>query len=172
MTSKLKDCLKINHELTSIDEYPKLVFNGSYYVLKCRINVDCDDLEYFENSTEMEIVNKYFKKRILKFRDFKIYTNNKKCVYTFDYIKKYIDIYIRTLFGYGSHNINYSCDLQKEISNALKRNSIDPFTYFKNMFQIKKSTMNYNSKTYTNIVKVGFVFNGDIEIIEEIYYLK
>ena len=84
------------------------------------------------------------------------------------YIKEYLTIYIRHIFGYSAHKINYSCDLQKEISDSLKHKSIDPFTYFRSTIPIKKYTVNYKDNEYTNIMKVGFVFNGDINKIDSI----
>ena len=103
-----------------------------------------------------------------KVQDFKIYMNDDIYFYNPKYIKEYLNIYIRHIFGYSAHKINYSCDLQKEISDSLKYKSIDPFTYFRSTIPIKKYTVNYKDNEYTNIIKVGFVFNGDINKIDSI----
>ena len=52
-----------------------------------------------------------------KVQDFKIYANTDIYCYNPKYIKEYLNIYIRHIFGYSAHKINYSCDLQKEISD-------------------------------------------------------
>lgn len=165
--NKLGQCL-YEHKLVSLKGYPKLVFNGSYYIINCRIVIDDERFEDINNSSDSDIINKSYEKYMLKVQDFKIYMNDDIYFYNFKYIKEYLNIYIRHIFGYSAHKINYSCDLQKEISDSLKYKSIDPFTYFRSTIPIKKSTVNYKDNEYTNIIKVGFVFNGDINKIDSI----
>ena len=156
------------HKLVSLKGYPKLVFNGSYYTINCRIVINDVSFEDINNSSDSDIINKSYEKYMSKVQDFKIYADTDIYFYNFKYIKEYLNIYIRHIFGYSAHKINYSCDLQKEISDFLKYKSIDPFTYFISTIPIKKSTVNYKDNEYTNIMKVGFVFNGDINKIDSI----
>lgn len=156
------------HKLISLEDYPKLVFNGSYYTINCRIVINDERFEDINNSSDSDIINKSYEKYMSKVQDFKIYADTDIYFYNFKYIKEYLNIYIRHIFGYSAHKINYSCDLQKEISDSLKHKSIDPFTYFRSTIPIKKSTVNYKDNEYTNIIKVGFVFNGDVNKIDSI----
>lgn len=165
--NKLGQCL-YEHKLVSLKGYPKLVFNGSYYIINCRIVINDVSFEDINNSNDSDIINKSYEKYMSKVQDFKIYADTDIYFYNFKYIKEYLNIYIRHIFGYSAHKINYSCDLQKEISDSLKYKSIDPFTYFRSTIPIKKSTVNYKDNEYTNIMKVGFVFNGDINKIDSI----
>lgn len=165
--NKLGQCL-YEHKLVSLKGYPKLVFNGSYYIINCRIVIDDERFEDINNSSDSDIINKSYEKYMSKVQDFKIYADTDIYFYNFKYIKEYLNIYIRHIFGYSAHKINYSCDLQKEISDSLKYKSIDPFTYFRSTIPIKKYTVNYKDNEYTNIMKVGFVFNGDINKIDSI----
>lgn len=165
--NKLGQCL-YEHKLVSLKGYPKLVFNGSYYTINCRIVIDDERFEDINNSNDSDIINKSYEKYMSKVQDFKIYADTDIYFYNFKYIKEYLNIYIRHIFGYSAHKINYSCDLQKEISDSLKHKSIDPFTYFRSTIPIKKYTVNYKDNEYTNIIKVGFVFNDDINKIESI----
>ena len=162
--NKLGQCL-YEHKLVSLKGYPKMVFNGSYYTINCRIVIDDEDIN---NSNDSDIINKSYEKYMSKVQDFKIYMNDDIYFYNPKYIKEYLNIYIRYIFGYSAHKINYSCDLQKEISDSLKCKLIDPFTYFRSTIPIKKSTVNYKDNEYTIITKVGFVFNGDINKIDSI----
>ena len=156
------------HKLMSLKGYPKLVFNGSYYTINCRIVINDVSFEDINISNDSDIINKSYEKYMSKVQDFKIYADTDIYFYNFKYIKEYLNIYIRHIFGYSAHKINYSCDLQKEISDSLKYKSIDPFTYFRSTIPIKKYTVNYKDNEYTNIIKVGFVFNGDINKIDSI----
>lgn len=156
------------HKLVSLKDYPKLVFNGSYYTINCRIVIDDERFEDINNSSDSDIINKSYEKYMSKVQDFKIYADTDIYFYNFKYIKEYLNIYIRHIFGYSAHKINYFCDLQKEISDSLKRKSIDPFTYFRSTIPIKKSTVNYKDNDYTNIMKIGFVFNGDVNKVDSI----
>ena len=156
------------HKLVSLKGYPKLVFNGSYYIINCRIVIDDERFEDINNSNNSDIINKSYEKYMSKVQDFKNYADTDIYFYNPKYIKEYLNIYIRHIFGYSAHKINYSCDLQKEISDSLKYKSIDPFTYFRSTIPIKKYTVNYKDNEYTNIMKVGFVFNGDINKIDSI----
>lgn len=156
------------HGLVSLKDYPKLVFNGSYYIINCRIVINDVSFEDINNSNDSDIINKSYEKYMSKVQDFKIYADTDIYFYNPKYIKEYLNIYIRHIFGYSAHKINYSCDLQKEISDSLKHKSIDPFTYFRSTIPIKKYTVNYKDNEYTNIIKVGFVFNGDINKIDSI----
>lgn len=165
--NKLGQCL-YEHKLVSLKGYPKLVFNGSYYTINCRIVIDDERFEDINISSDSDIINKSYEKYMSKVQDFKIYANTDIYFYNPKYIKEYLNIYIRHIFGYSAHKINYSCDLQKEISGSLKCKLIDPFTYFRSTIPIKKSTVNYKDNEYTNIMKVGFVFNGDINKIDNI----
>lgn len=165
--NKLGQCL-YEHKLINLKGYPKLVFNGSYYTINCRIVIDDERFEDINNSSDSDIINKSYEKYMSKVQDFKIYANIDIYFYNPKYIKEYLNIYIRHIFGYSAHKINYSCDLQKEISDSLKCKLIDPFTYFRSTIPIKKSTVNYKDNEYTNIMKVGFVFNGDINKIDSI----
>lgn len=165
--NKLGQCL-YEHKLVSLKGYPKLVFNGSYYIINCRIVINDERFEDINNSSDSDIINKSCEKYMSKVQDFKIYMNDDIYFYNPKYIKEYLNIYIRHIFGYSAHKINYSCDLQKEISDSLKRKSIDPFTYFRSTIPIKKYTVNYKDNEYINIMKVGFVFNGDINKIDSI----
>lgn len=165
--NKLGKCL-YEHKLVSVKGYPKLIFNGSYYTINCRIVINDERFEDINNSSDSDIINKSYEKYMSKVQDFKIYMNDDIYFYNFKYIKEYLNIYIRHIFGYSAHKINYSCDLQKEISDSLKHKSIDPFTYFRSTIPIKKYTVNYKDNEYTNIIKVGFVFNGDINKIDSI----
>lgn len=165
--NKLGQCL-YEYKLVSFKGYPKLVFNGSYYIINCRIVIDDERFEDINNSSDSDIINKNYEKYMSKVQDFKIYMNDDIYFYNPKYIKEYLNVYIRHIFGYSAHKINYSCDLQKEISDSLKHKSIDPFTYFRSTIPIKKYTVNYKDNEYTNIMKVGFVFNGDINKIDNI----
>ena len=165
--NKLGQCL-YEHELVSLKDYPKLVFNGSYYIINCIIVINDVSFEDINNSSDSDIINKSYEKYMSKVQDFKIYMNDDIYFYNPKYIKEYLNIYIRHIFGYSAHKINYSCDLQKEISDSLKCKLIDPFTYFKSTIPVKKSTVNYKANDYTNIMKIGFVFNGDINKIDSI----
>ena len=165
--NKLGQCL-YEHKLVSLKDYPKLVFNGSYYTINCRIVINDERFEDINNSNDSDIINKSYEKYMSKVQDFKIYMNDDIYFYNPKYIKEYLNIYIRHIFGYSAHKINYSCDLQKEISDSLKCKLIDPFTYFKSTIPVKKSTVNYKDNDYTNIMKIGFVFNGDINKIDSI----
>ncbi len=165
--NKLGQCL-YEHELVSLKGYPKMVFNGSYYIINCRIIIDDERFEDINNSSDSDIINKSYEKYMSKVQDFKIYADTDIYFYNPKYIKEYLNIYIRHIFGYSAHKINYSCDLQKEISDSLKYKSIDPFTYFRSTIPIKKSTVNYKDNEYINIMKIGFVFNGDINKIDSI----
>ena len=165
--NKLGQCL-YEYKLVSLKGYPKMVFNGSYYIINCRIVIDDERFEDINNSSDSDIINKSYEKYMSKVQDFKIYMNDDIYFYNPKYIKEYLNIYIRHIFGYSAHKINYSCDLQKEISDSLKYKSIDPFTYFRSTIPIKKYTVNYKDNEYTNIIKVGFVFNGDINKIDSI----
>ena len=165
--NKLGQCL-YEYKLVSLKGYPKMVFNGSYYTINCRIVIDDERFEDINNSSDSDIINKSYEKYMSKVQDFKIYMNDDIYFYNPKYIKEYLNIYIRHIFGYSAHKINYSCNLQKEISDSLKYKSIDPFTYFRSTIPIKKSTVNYKDNEYTNIMKVGFVFNGDINKIDSI----
>ena len=156
------------HKLMSLKGYPKLVFNGSYYTINCRIVINDVSFEDINISNDSDIINKSYEKYMSKVQDFKIYADTDIYFYNFKYIREYLNIYIRHIFGYSAHKINYSCDLQKEISDSLKYKSIDPFTYFRSTIPIKKYTVNYKDNEYTNIIKVGFVFNGDINKIDSI----
>lgn len=156
------------HKLVSLKGYSKLVFNGSYYIINCRIVIDDERFEDINNSNDSDIINKSYEKYMSKVQDFKNYADTDIYFYNPKYIKEYLNIYIRHIFGYSAHKINYSCDLQKEISDSLKYKSIDPFTYFRSTIPIKKYTVNYKDNEYTNIMKVGFVFNGDINKIDSI----
>ena len=156
------------HKLVSLKGYPKLVFNGSYYTINCRIVINDVSFEDINISNDSDIINKSYEKYMSKVQDFKIYADTDIYFYNFKYIREYLNIYIRHIFGYSAHKINYSCDLQKEISDSLKYKSIDPFTYFRSTIPIKKYTVNYKDNEYTNIIKVGFVFNGDINKIDSI----
>lgn len=167
--NKLGQCL-YEYKLVSLEGYPKLVFNGSYYTVNCRIVIDDERFEDINISSISDIINKSYEKYMSKVQDFKIYVNTDIYFYNPKYIKEYLNIYIRYIFGYSAHKINYycDCDLQKEISDSLKRKSINLFTYFKSTIPIKKYTVNYKDNEYTNIMKVGFVFNGDINKIDSI----
>lgn len=167
ITSILNQRLRFTYKLRSLEMYPKFEFNEKYFVVKCRVIINNDELVRFIESEEMKNVNKKFEKYMINIKDFKIYTSEQKYFYNFKYIKEYLNMYIRSIFGYSAHKINYSCDLQKEIPNALNHKSINPFTYFKNTIPIKKYIMINNKDTYTNIIKVGFVFNGDIKQIDK-----
>ncbi len=167
IASILDQRLRFVYKLRSLEMYPKFEFNEKYFVVKCRVIINNDELVRFIESEEMENVNKKFEKYMINIKDFKIYTSEQKYFYNFKYVKDYLNIYIRSIFGYSAHKINYSCDLQKEIPNALNHKSINPFTYFKNTIPIKKYIMINNKDTYTNIIKVGFVFNGDIKQIDK-----
>ena len=165
--NKLGQCL-YEHKLISLEGYPKLVFNGSYYTINCRIVINDERFEDINISSDSDIINKSYEKYMSKVQDFKIYANTDIYFYNLKYIKEYLNIYIRHIFGYSAHKINYSCNLQKEISDSLKCKLIDPFTYFKSTIPVKKSTVNYKDNDYTNIMKIGFVFNGDINKIDSI----
>ena len=165
--NKLGQCL-YEYKLVSLKGYPKMVFNGSYYIINCRIVIDDERFEDINNSSDSDIINKSYEKYMSKVQDFKIYADTDIYFYNPKYIKEYLNIYIRHIFGYSAHKINYSCDLQKEISDSLKYKSIDPFTYFRSTIPIMKYTVNYKDNEYTNIIKVGFVFNGDINKIDSI----
>ena len=156
------------HKLVSLKGYPKLVFNGSYYTINCRIIINDVGFEDISDSNDSDIINKSYEKYMSKVQDFKIYADTDIYFYNFKYVKEYLNIYIRHIFGYSAHKINYSCDLQKEISDSLKYKSIDPFTYFRSTIPIMKYTVNYKDNEYTNIMKVGFVFNGDINKVDSI----
>lgn len=166
--SILDQRLRFTYNLRSLEMYPKFEFNEKYFVVKCRVFINNDILIRFIESEEMKKVNKKFEKYMDNIEDLKIYTSEQKYFYNFKYVKDYLNIYIRSIFGYSAHKINYSCDLQKEIPNALNHNSIDPFAYFKNTIPVKKYFMiNDNKDAYINIMKVGFVFNGDIKQIDK-----
>ena len=87
------------HKLVSLKGYPKMVFNGSYYIINCRIVIDDERFEDINNSSDSDIINKSYEKYMSKVQDFKIYMNDDIYFYNPKYIKEYLNIYIRHIFG-------------------------------------------------------------------------